>query len=110
MKVFQGVLLLCQYSNKMVNFRIVKLIILEMCFNVLMCYEDNFIYGNKYTSPQLQRKISHDETSSYKRRTLPSDQPMVTNEHKKTESLSRKFSYPLNNFENMKTVCIMYLN
>ncbi|XP_050430947.1 katanin p80 WD40 repeat-containing subunit B1 [Adelges cooleyi] len=67
---------------------------------------DNFVYGNKYTSPQLQRKISQDETTSphisHHRRMLPAEPTVVTQEHKKTDRLTKKYSYPLDDFEDLK--------
>lgn len=75
---------------------------------------DHFAYGNKYTSPQSQRKIMSDEISSlpHHKRLLAddrllSDDSLIFSEHKKTDIMANKFELPLNDFKDFKiNVCI----
>lgn len=66
---------------------------------------DHFAYGNKYTSPQSQRKILTDEVLSTQRQIrLLDDDPIVISEQKKTVART----IPLHDFDEFKNVCIVY--
>ncbi|XP_008187002.1 katanin p80 WD40 repeat-containing subunit B1 isoform X1 [Acyrthosiphon pisum] len=72
---------------------------------------DHFAYGNKYTSPQSQRKIIPDEiTSLPHHKRLLADDYLVTPEHKKTDIIAKKFELPLDDFGELKNVCTNSLN
>lgn len=62
---------------------------------------DHFTYGNKYTSPQSQRKILPDEILSTQRHIRLLDDDSIITEQKKTTR-----TMPLDDYNELKHVCI----
>ncbi|VVC45263.1 Katanin p80 subunit, C-terminal,WD40-repeat-containing domain,Katanin p80 subunit B1,WD40/YVTN repeat- [Cinara cedri] len=66
---------------------------------------DHFNFGNKYTSPQSQRKISSDEISSLpQEKQILIDESTMSPEYQKTDNMSMKFEPTLDTFKDLSMV------
>lgn len=64
---------------------------------------DHFNFGNKYTSPQSQRKMSSDETFIQDKQMLI-DESTMSPEYQKTDTMTMKFDPPLDTFKDLNMV------
>lgn len=76
-------------------------------YNIILIFFilDHFNYGNKYTSPQSQRKISSDEISLPHDNQILIDESTISPEYQKTDNMSMKFEPPFDTFKDLNIVC-----